>query len=234
MTMQIPATIAGTAREGADSVFAYVERTAEAGPDGVRWRTLSYENAYYYDASPYNGTGGIPLFLADYHRLTGNARALEQALGGARWCLAAERTFTGDRGPALDGMLWFGRAGIGMVWLLLAEVAGDADLLVHARTVGDRAAAMELGAVTDYIGGVAGRGVFLVRLWEATHDTRYLAAAISTGEWLEAHATRDAVGCHWPVQVGGAGGTCRWASPTASPASGTSCACSTRSGCGCR
>jgi hypothetical protein len=37
------------ARAGAESVFGYIERTAEAVPDGGRWQTLSYQNEPRYD-----------------------------------------------------------------------------------------------------------------------------------------------------------------------------------------
>jgi hypothetical protein len=67
--MTVPAAIAHTAREGAESVFRYVERTAERVPDGIRWQTLSYENQPYYDASVFNGVGGIRLLAPDEVRM---------------------------------------------------------------------------------------------------------------------------------------------------------------------
>ena len=192
--------IAQSAKEGAESIFRYVERTAEATGDGVRWQTLSYENRPYYDASVFNGVGGIPLFLADYYRLTGDRQALELGIGGTRWCLAGKRTWAGGRGPS-NVSLCFGRAGAGMAWLRLAQVAGDTSLLDRACEVGERVAGARLGPVADFIGGVAGQGVFFLRLWEATHDQRHLDAAAQRGAWLAEHAIRDERGLVWSWRV---------------------------------
>ena len=48
--MTLPQPIVETARAGADSVYGYVERTAEMMPDGVRWQTLTLENEPTYSA----------------------------------------------------------------------------------------------------------------------------------------------------------------------------------------
>lgn len=191
-----------TARAGADSVFGYVERTAEAVPDGVRWRTLTYENEPQYDLSIFNGVGGIPLFLGHYHRLTGNERARELAEGAMRWCSQPERMHEGSAEEWRQESLLRGRAGIGMGWLRLAQATGDRDLLVHAAAVGDHLAALEPGPVTDFIDGVAGQGVFLVRLAEETGNDAHLAGAVRRGEWFAGTAVRDERGCYWPWEVG--------------------------------
>ena len=73
--MTMPAQLAETAKAGADSVYRYVERTAEVEPDGVRWQTLTLENEPTYAAALVNGAAGISLFLSDYYRLTGTPRA---------------------------------------------------------------------------------------------------------------------------------------------------------------
>jgi lantibiotic modifying enzyme len=54
------------------------------------------------------------------------------------------------------------------------------------------------GPQTDLGFGAAGTGVFLLRLWEAAPDDRYLAGAVRCGEWLDHGAVRDRYGCHWP------------------------------------
>jgi lantibiotic modifying enzyme len=190
-------------REGADSVFRYVERTAERVPDGIRWQTLSYENVPYYDASVFNGVGGIPLFLADYCHLTGDQQALALGIGGVRWCLAGDRTWAGG---AANESLCFGRSGVGLAALRLAQVSGDGDLLAQARETAERVLAAPLGSVTDFIGGVAGQCMFLLRLWEETHDERFLSEAVRRAVWLDERATRDEAGCHWPVEIGSARG----------------------------
>ena len=182
------------AADAARSVFDYVERTAETMPDGVRWETLSYENRRYYDASPFNGTGGIPLFLADYYAATGSDRALDLARGAARWCAAPGRTFVGeaydDRGAPAS--LCFGLGGVALAWVRLAAVTGDWSFLDDARAIGDRIAAARIGPVTDYLGGAAGEGIALTRPLPGPHvahgpspgDSRRRAARVPSSSAL--------------------------------------------------
>ena len=79
--MSLSQNIQDLAQEGADSVFEYINRTAEMTPEGVRWKTLSMQDDYYYDISVYNGVAGISLFLSDFFRVTGTAKARDLALG---------------------------------------------------------------------------------------------------------------------------------------------------------
>ena len=93
-----------------------------------------------------------------------------------------------------------GWAGIGLAWLRLAQATGDAALLGKATDAAAEVLRAEPGPhpQTDLGFGAAGAGVFLLRLWEATHDDRYLAGAVRLGEWLDRVAVRDQYGCHWP------------------------------------
>jgi lantibiotic modifying enzyme len=184
-----------TARTGADSVFDYVVRTAETIPEGVRWRTLDYQNRPHYGPNVFNGVAGIVLFLAEYYARTGAAAARDLALGGARWCEPPERW--GD-----DDSLCVGRGGAVLAWLHLARVTGDGALTTRARAAAARLVAREPGPATDFLGGAAGEVILLVRLWEAAGDERYLAAARRRAVWLEGCAVRDAAGCRWPRRVG--------------------------------
>ena len=198
---------AATARAGADSVFAYLLRTAQPEADGVCWLTddypdesVPYDGAVHLDGAIFLGVAGIPLFLAAYARLTGETRAVALAEGAARWCSAPGRTFGGDRhGP--DESLCFGRAGAGLAWTHLWRVSGEAAHRDAARAAGARALAAPLGPATDFIGGAAGEGTFLLQLWEATGEERFLAGAVRRAGWLDAVATRDAAGCSWPWRL---------------------------------
>jgi lantibiotic modifying enzyme len=189
--------IQDTAKAGADSVFSYVERTAETVPDGIRWRTLNYENEPYYGVMIFDGVAGISLFLSDYYRLTENGRARDLALGASRWCSAPERTFE-------DESLCVGRTGVGMAWLRYALVTGDREALKRASEFGDRLLTPDPGPVTDFLMGAAGNGVFLLRLHEASRQDRHLSGAIKHGEWLQAVSLQDESGCRWPMRVGAA------------------------------
>ena len=91
VSAEMTQTILDTARLGANSVFEYIEHTAEVVPDGVRWQTLSYYNEPYYDTNLYTGVAGISLFLSDYYRQTGNTTARDLAAGALGWCAVPER-----------------------------------------------------------------------------------------------------------------------------------------------
>jgi lantibiotic modifying enzyme len=189
-----------TAQEGAHSVYRYVARTAEPVPDGVRWQTLDWHNRPHYSTAVFDGVAGIVLFLADYHRLTGDGPARDLALGGLRWCSSPER----PADPADDWhrhSLVRGEAGVGMAWLRLAAATGAGDLLAPAAAVGERLLRQAPGPVTDWQDGATGEGVFLLRLAEATGDARFLGGAVARGEWLARVAIRDERGQYWPWQV---------------------------------
>ena len=187
--------IQALARSGAESVYAYVERTAESAEGGFRWQTLDYGNEPQYNFSVFNGVAGISFFLADYFRLTGVEKARELALGACTWSsLPIHEGYT--RG------LCTGRVGVGMAWLHLAHVLEALDLLENATARAQPLLDEDPGPVTDILGGAAGNGIFLLRLWENTRDKRYLQGAIRNGEWLENHALRGENGVYWPFWTG--------------------------------
>jgi lantibiotic modifying enzyme len=187
--------IAKLGRSGAESVFGYVERMAEVVEDGVRWETLDYNNELNYNPSIFNGVAGICIFLADYFKLTGEERARELALGGLRWCSRPE--------PEREYFaLYFGWTSVLMGWLHLAKVTGDMGLLENCRDDIETLLKWDIGPVTDIMGGASGNGLFLLRLWEATGDERYLEGAVRHAEWLREQAVRDEKGCYWPMKVG--------------------------------
>lgn len=178
-------------REAADSVYRYIERTAIRTESGVTWEVLGYDNVYRRDQlSVFNGTAGIALFLTDHG-------ALDLAHDALRWCAPCP----GDWGDSLC----FGWGGVALAGLTLHAKRSDPALLSAARTVGDRIAAFdpdhpgERRVVSDFIGGRAGEGVVLLRLHEATGETRYLDAARRIGGWLaDRRKTLDA-GPVWPM-----------------------------------
>ncbi|HEV2124524.1 MAG TPA: lanthionine synthetase LanC family protein, partial [Chloroflexota bacterium] len=195
------ATHKETGRSGAESVYAYIQRTAEEGPHGVRWQTMDWENQPQYDLSIFYGTAGIVLFLADYHRLTGNERSLELALGAARWCSQPERLQEGSVEEWRQDGLLRGRAGVGYAWLRLSQATGDRRLLGEASSIAGDLLRKTPGPVTDWLDGATGEGIFLLRLAQASGEQRFLDGAIRVGEWLTSVAIRDEQGLYWPWQV---------------------------------
>ena len=194
--MSLSQNIQDLAQEGADSVFEYINRTAEMTSEGVRWKTLSMQDDYYYDISVYNGVAGISLFLSDFFRVTGIAKARDLALGANQWCTANEHTVIGKRRGLCDG--W---TGIGMAWLHAYTAINESSLLTEAYTAADRLIQMDAGPATEFLIGAAGEGIFLIRLWEATGKDVYLEGALKQAQWLESVAKRNEFGVHWPLIV---------------------------------
>lgn len=193
---------AGLAEEGARSIFLRLERTAEPQADGVRWRTLDWDNRPHYTPAIFTGAGGISFFLADYCRVTGERRALELAEGGVRWCAGPARE--ADRDPewdwAVNGIMR-GRSGLGLAWLNLAAASGDKGHLAGAAAIGTTLLKETIGPVTDWQDGVAGEALFLLRLGEATGDARFLEGASARAAWLESVAVPKEGGVVWPWQT---------------------------------
>jgi lantibiotic biosynthesis protein len=189
------------AREGAASVYRYIERTAEEVPDGVRWQTLDWENQPQYDLSIFYGVAGIALFLADYYRLTGNTRALELSHGAAKWCSRPERLQEGSVEEWRRDGLGRGRAGAGMAWLSLFRATGERRFLDGATAIAGDLLGKEPGPVTDWLDGATGEGIFLLRLGEASGEARFVDGASRIGKWLASVAIRDERGLFWPWQV---------------------------------
>ena len=65
----------------------------------------------------------------------------------------------------------------------------------------DMANLPEWGHCTDYIGGVAGQGILLLQVWEATGQVKWLDRARALGAWLATHRSEQGPGIAWHVSV---------------------------------
>lgn len=185
-----------TAIAGAHSVYRFIERTAERVDEGIRWQTIDYANKPHYHFEVFNGCGGISLFLAEYYRLTGTAAALDLAIGANQWCSAPAR-----EGPS-RGLLT-GKTGVALSWLHLSRIAGRPEYQSYGVENAEILLREDPGPMTDLMGGAASNGLFLLRLWEATGERRYLEGAIRNGGWLAEQLVRDERGCHCLARVDG-------------------------------
>ncbi len=181
---------------GANSVYRFIERTAEKVADGFRWQTIDYKNKPHYHFEVFNGCGGISLFLAEYARLTGSAAALDLALGANQWCSSPERQ--GHRRGLLTG-----KTGVALSWLHLSQIAPRPEYLDYCAENAQILLTEDPGPVTDLMGGAASNGLYLLRLWQATGERRYLDGAIRQGGWLAEQLVRDALGSHCLARVDG-------------------------------
>lgn len=186
----------GTAIAGAHSVYRFIERTAERVADGIRWQTIDYENKPHYHFEVFNGCGGISLFLAQYAQLTGSATALDMAAGANQWCSSPARQ--GHRRGLLTG-----KTGVARSWLHLSQIAQRPEYLNYCAENAQILLTEDPGPVTDLMGGAASNGLYLLRLWQATGDRRYLDGAIRNGGWLAEQLVRDERGCHCLARADG-------------------------------
>ncbi|MDQ8187101.1 hypothetical protein [Pelagicoccus sp. SDUM812002] len=74
--------------EEIQTIYSFICRTAENPESGVCWETIDYENKPQRHYNLLNGVGGIPLFLHDYFRYSGDGEALGLAEKALDWCLA--------------------------------------------------------------------------------------------------------------------------------------------------
>ncbi len=189
------------AKAGAHSIFGFLARRAERMGDQVRWETLDWRNRPQHSPAIFTGQGGISFFLADYYRLTGNAEALDLAIGAVRWCASPDRAMDPEWEWCRNGIMR-GRSGLGLAWLHLGAATGDAEFAVRAVGVGDELLGEPVGPVTDWQDGAAGEALFLLRLGEATREGRFLEGAAQRAAWLESVAIGDGPhGCYWPWQT---------------------------------
>src|SRR5687768_3504953 len=97
--------------QGAGSVVAFLERTAQESADGVSWESLSYQNEAIRRHDLWDGVPGVALFLADYAAVTGSQAARELASRALGWSEAQAR---GGPHPDPDGRPSLGRGAAGL------------------------------------------------------------------------------------------------------------------------
>ena len=84
----------------------------------------------------------------------------------------------------------------------VAHTGGLPEALGQARAIADDLLSKDLGGYPEWLDGACGKGIFLLRLAEATGDQRYLDGALRIARWLEQIAIRDEHGLYWPWSVG--------------------------------
>lgn len=177
-----------SAAAGAHSVYRFVERTGERVPEGVRWQTIDYGNHPHYHYEAFNGCGGIGIFLAEYGRQTGSMAALDLAREANRWCSTVDI-------EGFERGLLTGRVGSARSWPSLAQVTGE-PVSEHCVHNADVILREDPAPFTDLMGGAASKGLYLLRLWQATDEARYLDGARRNGAWLCDQLERDDAGCY--------------------------------------
>src|SRR5688572_32190684 len=109
------------ARAAADSVYAFLRRTAERSGEAVLWETLSYRNEPIRRHDLWDGVPGVALFLTDYAEVTGSNEAAQLAADALAWSVAhAQSDAPPDPGRELS--LGRGTAGLALAHLPLARI----------------------------------------------------------------------------------------------------------------
>jgi hypothetical protein len=163
----------------------------------------------------YAGASGIGWTLLQAHLAFDDAASLAGARSAADAIIAGAtikdgRTVVGDGSVGLIS----GESGVLLFFIDLARATGDRRYLGFASTLGDAVLAQEErrehggswpaqpGAHFAYLGashGVAGVGHALAKLYEATHERRFLDGAGDAAEFLLSRAQPRDGGTAWPV-----------------------------------
>ncbi len=158
-------------------------------PDGLAW-VYSTDSPYVTGPGIDGGASGVGFFLLRLYRATGDAAYLEKARKAANYVAA--------RSSSIDSYDWLnGAAGCGEFLLAMQAATSDERYLTGARAYADWLIAhavvsgdgihWTLPQLThDYTGlahGPAGVGIFLIDLYQATHEQAYLDNAKRAWNW---------------------------------------------------
>ncbi|MEO8353847.1 MAG: lanthionine synthetase LanC family protein [Chthoniobacteraceae bacterium] len=172
-----------------DSIFEFIQRTAEPADVGRSWVTIDDENKPQRDPGVFNGVGGISFFLVDYFRRSGRQEALTLAQDAIDWSVAF-------RGKHHARGLHVGKTGVALAALHKSIALGETTVpefcLENARVI----LREPPGPVTDLLGGEASNGLYLLKLWARTRDDEHLRGAERCAAWLDTKITRDELGTH--------------------------------------
>jgi lantibiotic modifying enzyme len=179
-----------------DSVFSFINATAEVAASEVCWKTYDYGNRLQYHFNIFNGVGGIPIFLAAYFEATQNPRALELARGALTWAFQNEpKTGNFQRGFQL------GKFGLVYSALCLSRASGRDEFPDLIEVSANNVLREPPGPVTDFLSGESSNGWILLQLWQKKADVKYLEGAIRCGKWLEDQLITDELGTHCLAEV---------------------------------
>jgi lantibiotic modifying enzyme len=181
-----------------ESVYLFINRTAEEVDEGYRWKTINYVDQPQYHYNVFNGVGGIPMFLRDYHAVTGESKALELARGALRWC-QSDRPLEGNFQRGVQ----FGKTGIAFACLHLEVGAHAGSLPGFCEANATHLLSEPVGPVTDLIGGESSNGWYFLKLWERTGRDVYLQGAIRCARWISGNLLRDDLGTYCLVRPDG-------------------------------
>lgn len=162
------------------------------------------------DVSLYGGAAGIALFFLRLYEVTKDAAYLDKAKGGIDFCYRKRRSQKelADQGEGtlkgIPGGLYNGPAGCAYVAYEIHEKTRDEAFLGYAKEIADDVAgAAEYdsdGAFFSGVGGILSDGglfLFLIWIYEKSHDKKYLDVAVSGMERILKNADDAPSGSRW-------------------------------------
>ena len=167
-------------------VYCGAKRKPDTG--GRLSTTTTVPNTHY---NIFNGVGGIPIFLGAYYQATKSESALEYANGAIRWCIeATPESMRCERG------LQFGRLGAAYAAVYLSEIIGKDSFASFWEASAANLLNEKPGPITDFLGGEASNGWFLLKLWKKTGKTAYLKGAVRCADWICQYLKEDKLGTY--------------------------------------
>ncbi|UCE17853.1 MAG: putative Ig domain-containing protein [Gemmatimonadota bacterium] len=214
----------------AESFLDYAEGAAEwlmneARVDGNGYKWPDVADGGYHSTDLYYGSPGIVKLFSRLYETTGKEQYRHYATGGAQWLIdEAVPEGGGYKWPMIQRLssygigFYTGVTGTGDAFADLYEIFSDTRYLNHAMGAADwllHVAVFEGPDIckwpytqnsgsyyTDIIGGVAGVGLFLLRMYELDGNQKYLEYARYGGNWLVSQAIPDGNGYKWKMSTG--------------------------------
>ena len=189
----------------ADRALAVAEGLVQAAVDqsvGVTWTVSSGGTSYPTDL--YTGQAGILTFLAGAYRMEPRDDLRATLEDGGRWLRRQQASSSQG--------LYTGNAGRAWAFLSLHEALAEfgSGWLGEALTLAPAVATNRGGLPGDLISGLVGQGLFLLRLYSVTGDTRWLMVAREMGDLLLADAVPAQGGIKFPSFSLSNGSTVFW------------------------
>lgn len=183
-------------------------QNAELTDKGYKWSNV--ENGDEYDTDLYSGVPGICLFFSKAYDLSGNETYLDYAVGGIDWIISKAVEENGYKWPATEDAsyyltgLYSGAAGIGSSFVDYYIILKNESYLEYAKGVSQWLVSIaelehdpDVGITCkwpyaqgtidysfDIIGGAAGIGLFMLKIYNLTNNETYIRYAEYAGNWL--------------------------------------------------
>jgi rhamnogalacturonyl hydrolase YesR len=192
--------------EYAEKAAAWLKSLAVETSTGIyNWPTA--QGSYQYTMGIDTGTAGVGLFFLELYEVTKDPEYLKFSEGAGKYLF--DYQYPDGRVDWLNGA-----AGVGYYFLELLKVTNNTAYLDQARKIGDwlitqrseeNSGYFWVNSIrpsvvyTGFAHGAAGIGYFFSRLYEVTHDLKYLDYAKGAAAWLFSYMWEPSPGQYcWP------------------------------------